>query len=137
MGSILAIYVHAYVGTCLSCSGMSICTHLHLRARSETHASCALTKEVKDREEWCFLTMEDVEDSAAGPPQHRYFVELSAECRQQLATLRKRKQQSQCTKEAKKAKREQEKLQKKKACGESPKAKCKLCSLSCSIQSYF
>ena len=61
-----------------------------------------------------FLTMEDVEDSAAGPPQHRYFVELSAECRQQLATLRKRKQQSQCTKEAKKAKREQEKLQKKK-----------------------
>ena len=70
MGSILAIYVHAYVGTCLSCSGMSICTHLHLRARSETHASRALTKEVKDREEWCFLTMEDVEDSAAGPPQH-------------------------------------------------------------------
>ena len=113
---------------------MSVCTHLHLRACSETHASSALTKEVKDREEWRFLTMEDVENSAAGPPQHRYFVELSAERRQQLATLRKRKQRSQCTKEAKKAKREQEKLQKKKARGESPKARCKFCSLSCSSQ---
>ena len=71
------------------------------------------------------MTMEDMEDSAAGPPQCTYFAELSAERRQQLATLRKRKQQSQCTKEAKKAKREQEKLQKKKARGESPKARCK------------
>ena len=48
---------------CLSHSGMSICTHLHSRAFSGTHASCALTMEVDNREEWRFLTMEDAEDN--------------------------------------------------------------------------
>ena len=88
---------------------MSICTHLHSRARSGTHASRALTMEVEDREEQRFLTMEDGEDSVAGPPQRTCFVELSAERSRQLATLRKTKQRSQCTKEAKRARRERTK----------------------------
>ena len=62
--------------------------------------------EVEDREERRFLTMEDGEDSVAGPPQRTCFVELSAECSRRLATLRKTKQRSQCTKEAKRARRE-------------------------------
>ena len=57
------------------------------------------------------------------------FVDSSTECIRRLAALRKRKQQSQCTVEAKRA-REQEKVQKKKArCGESSQAKYKLSSL--------
>ena len=127
--------VRVYVRTCRSRSGMSICTHLHSRARSGTHASRAPKMEVEDREERRFLTMEDGKDSAAGPPQRTCFAELSAERSRRLATLRKRKQQSQCTKEAKRARREQEKVQRKKArCGESSQARYKLCSLSCSIQ---
>ena len=44
--------------------------------------------------------------------------------------MRKRKQRSQYTVEAKRARQEQEKLQKKKArCGESSQARYKLCSL--------
>ena len=86
-------------------------THLHSCACSGTHASRALTMEVEDRKKRCFLTMEDAEDSAAGPPQ-RTCAESSAECSRRLATLRKRKQRSQCTKEAKRA---EEKVQKKKA----------------------
>ena len=42
----------------------------------------------------------------AGPPQRTCFVELSAERSQRLATLRKWKQRNQCTKEAKKARRQ-------------------------------
>ena len=44
--------------------------------------------------------MEDGEDSGAGPLQRTCFVESSAERSRRLVTLRKRKQQSQCTKEA-------------------------------------
>ena len=44
---------------------------------------------VEGREEWRFLTMEDTEDSMAGPPQHTCFAELSAEHSRRLATLRK------------------------------------------------
>ena len=33
---------------------------------------------LEDREEWRFLTMEDGEDSAAGPPQCMCFVESNA-----------------------------------------------------------
>ena len=85
------------------------------------------------------MIMEDVEDSTADPPQGtRVFAESSAERSQRLVTLRKRKQRSQCTKRAKTSKwarREQEKVQKKKArCGVSSQARYKLCSLSCSIQ---
>ena len=59
-----------------------------------------------------------------GPPQRTCFAESSAECSRRLATLRKRKQQSQCTKKAKKAGREPDKVQKKKArCGESSQAR--------------
>ena len=47
-----------------------------------------------------------------------------------VGALRKRKKQSQCTVEAERARREQEKVQKKKArFGESSQARCKLCSL--------
>ena len=80
------------VCTCLSRSGMSTCTYcLHSLQHSETHASHALTMEVEDRarDERRFLTMEDAEDSAAGPPQRMCFVKLSAECSRRLATLRK------------------------------------------------
>ena len=84
-----------------------------------THASRALTIEVEDKEERCFLTMEDAVDSAAGPPQRTCFAESSAERSQRLATLRKRKQQSQCTKKAKKARREPDKVQTKKHIVES------------------
>ena len=56
-------------------------------------------------------------DLGEGPPQqHTCFAELSAERHRRLATLRKRKQRSQCTKEAKRARREREKMLKKKAC---------------------
>ena len=52
----------------------------------------------------------------AGPSQRTYLVELSAEtsAEQWLVTLRKKKQRSQSTIEAKRARREQEKVQKKK-----------------------
>ena len=53
---------------------------------------------LEDREERRFLTVEDGEDSAAGPPQRTCFVESSAERSRWLATLRKNKQRSQCTK---------------------------------------
>ena len=76
-----------------------------------------------DREERRFLTMEDGEDSAA-------------ERSRRLATLRKRKQRSECTVEAKRARREEEKVQKKKArCGESSQARYILCSLYMFVKS--
>ena len=62
-----------------------------MHARSETHASRALTIEIEDMEGGQFLTMEDTEDSAAGPPQRTCFAELSEERSRWLATLRKRK----------------------------------------------
>ena len=66
----------------------------------------------------------------AGPPQRTCFAESSTERSRRLAALRKRKKQSQCTVEAKRARREQQKVQKKKAhCGESSQARYKLCSL--------
>ena len=74
--------------TCPSRSGMSICNHLHSRTRN----SCVTSKMIKahtggardrDRGQGLgrrhFLTMEDGEDSASGPPQHTGFVESSAE----------------------------------------------------------
>ena len=63
---------------CLSQSGISICTHLH-HVHAQELVSHAMTMEVKDREGGRFLTMEDAEDSTAGPPQLTYFAELSAE----------------------------------------------------------
>ena len=114
-----------YIRVCHAqeCQFALICTHLHSRACSGTHALCALTMEVEEREERWFLTMEDVEDSAAGLPKRTCFVESSAERTRRLATLGKRKQQSHCTKEAKRAGRKQEKVQKKKArWGESSQA---------------
>ena len=84
---------------------------------------------MEDREERHFLTMEDVQDNTVGPPQHTRFVGSSIEHSRRFAALGKRKQQSQCTVEAKRARREQEKVQKKKAgCGESLQARYKLCS---------
>ena len=69
--------------------------------------------------------MKDGEDSAA---------ESSVECSRRLATLRKRKQQSECTVEAKRARKEEEKVQKKKAsCGECSQTRYKLCLPSCSL----
>ena len=66
----------------------------------------------------------------AGPPQRTCFAESSTECSRRLAALRKRKQRSQRTVEAKRARREQEKVPKKKArCGESLPARYKLYSL--------
>ena len=60
-----------------------------------------------------------------GPPQRMHFAESNTERSWRLAA-------SQCTVEAKRARREQEKVQKKKArCGEFSQARytCKLCSL--------
>ena len=134
------MYVRTYVRTRRSRLGMSICTHLHSRARNlcvtctdEGGARTGHEIETRghDREERRFLTMEDGEDSAACPPQRTCFVESSAERIRRLVTMRKRKQR---TKEAK-SKREQEKLQRNKArCRESSQARYKLSSLSCSIQ---
>ena len=59
----------------------------------------------------------------AGPPQRTSFVESNTERSRRLAELRERKQRSKFTVEAKRARREQEKVQKKKArCGESLQA---------------
>ena len=64
------------------------------------------------------------------PPEHTRFVELSTEHSRQFAALRKRKQRSQDTVEARRARQEQEKVQKKKArCGVSLQARYKLCLL--------
>ena len=66
--------------------------------------------------------------NAADPPQCTCFAESSTKRSQRLAALRKLR--SQCTVEAKRVRREQEKVQKKKACcGESSQAKYKLGSL--------
>ena len=132
-GSILAMYM-VYVHTCLSHSGMSICTHVHAEA---LYVMCTDTGEyrmpslvMEDREEQHLLIMEDRLDNAVGPPQHAYFCGVEYERSQQLVALRKRKQRSQGTVEANRARREQEKVQKKKArCGESSQARYKLCSL--------
>ena len=67
---------------------------------------------MEDREEWGFLTMEDGKDNVVGPPQRTRFVESSTERSRRFAALRKR---SQGTVEAKRARRKQEKVQKKKA----------------------
>ena len=105
------MYVRMYVCVCHAqvCPFALICTYLHLRARSGTHALIrALTMEVGNREERRFLTVENAEDSATGPPQCMCFAE------------------------ANRARREREKVQK--SWREYLQARCKLCSLSCSIQ---
>ena len=85
---------------------------------------------MEDREEQCFLTIENGQGNAAGPPQRMCFAESSTEHSRRLAALRKRKLRSQCTVEAKRARIEQEKVQNKKThCGESSQARYKLCSL--------
>ena len=58
--------------------------------------------EMEDREERRFLTTEDG-DNAVSPPQHTRFAESSTERSRWFAALRKRKQQSQGTVEAKRA----------------------------------
>ena len=79
---------------------MSVCIHLRSRVRSlcvrctedrGAHRRGTRSR-LEDREELRFLTMEDGEDSGAGPPQLTCFVELSAERIRRLAMLRKRKQ---------------------------------------------
>ena len=104
------------VRMCLSRSGMSICTHCwhsRSRARSETHVHWWWRSRTgKNGTSW--QIMEDVEDSVAGLRQCTCFAKLSAEHSRRLATLREWKQRSQCTKEAKKARREPDKVQKKK-----------------------
>ena len=85
---------------------------------------------MEDREERRFLTIENGQGNAAGPPQRTCFAKSSTERSRRLAALRIRKLRSQCTVEAKRARREQEKVQKKKThCGESSQARYKLCSL--------
>ena len=64
---------------------------------------------MEDREEWCFLTIEDGQNNAAGPPQCTRFAESSTVHSRRLVTLRKKR--SQCTVEAKRARREPEKVQ--------------------------
>ena len=59
--------------------------NLHSRAYVHTWNTCVMCTDVQgclameDREQWRFLTMEDVEDSTAGPLQCMCFAELSAE----------------------------------------------------------
>ena len=99
---------------------------------------CGLeTRLLGPSEERCFLTMEDAEDSAAGPPQCTCFAEPSAERSQWLATLRKRKQRSLWTKKPRRQEENERMCKKKKKkarWGESSQARYKLCSLLCSIQ---
>ena len=65
----------------------------------------------------------------AGPLQRTCSAELSTKRSRRLAVLRESKEVN-CTVEAKRARREQENVQKKKArCGESSQARYKLCSL--------
>ena len=101
--------VRTYVSIMLRNVNLHSFVQLHSRAKNSC-ITCTddggargrgMKLRLEDREEWRFLTMEDGKDSAAGPPQRTCFVELSAECSQWLATLRKIKQRSQCTKEAK------------------------------------
>ena len=114
LGTRLAMYVRTYVSVTLRNVNLHsfalICAHsFALTCTLRNHALRGLTMEVEDREEWRFLTMEDAEDSATGPPQRMCFAESSAERSRWLATLRKRKQRSQSTKEAKRARRERRK----------------------------
>ena len=92
--------VHTYVSVTLR----NVNLHSFAQLRSRARNSCITCTDdggvcgrgtksrLEDREKWRFLTMEDGEDSTAGPPQHMCFVESSAERSQRLATLRKRKQ---------------------------------------------
>ena len=63
-----------------------------------------------------FLVMEDGEVSAAGPSQRTYLAESSAETSaersRRLATLTKKKQRDQSIVEAKRASREQQRVEK-------------------------
>ena len=87
------------------------------------------------REEWRFLTMEDGQDNTAGPPQPMCFAESSTERSRRLAALRKRKQQSQCTVEAKRARRSKRKCKRRKHAVESlHKPGINYAHFSCSIQ---
>ena len=107
--------------TCMHAEEL-IC-HVRALTRESTYWMPSLAME--DREERRFLTMEDRQDNVVGLPQRMRFAESSTERSWRLAA-------SQCTVEAKRARREQEKVQKKKArCGESSQARytCKLCSL--------
>ena len=67
-------------------------------------------------EERSFLAMENGEDSVAGPLQRTNLVESSAQTSAErsrwLATLTKKKQRDQSTAEAKRARREQGRVQK-------------------------
>ena len=87
---------------CRSCSEISFaltCKELMCHVHDDGGArGLGMRSRLEDKEEQCFLTMEDGEDSAAAPPQHTCFVELSAERSRRLVTLRNRMQ---CTKEAK------------------------------------
>ena len=118
----LVLFVHHQQHTPLSILLLRV---NHLPSKSElVHARSELMRHVhwqwrlRTGEEWRFLTIEDAEDIAAVSPQRTCFAELSAERSRWLATLRKRKHWSQCTKEAKKARRETDKVQNRKAhCG--------------------
>ena len=69
-------------------------------------------------------------DNAVGLLQRTHFAESSTERSRRFVALRKRKQWSQGTVEAKSPRREQQKVRKKKArCGESSQARYKLCSI--------
>ena len=79
--------------------------------------------------------MEDGYDNAVGPPQRTCFAESSTELSRRLAALRKRKQRSQGTVEAKRARREREKVKRRKHVVESlHKPGINYTHFSCSIQ---
>ena len=142
MRAYMRAYVHMYVHVCHAqeCQFALTC----ICARSGTHVSCTDVQgclAMEDREQWRFLTMEDAEDSTAGPPQRTCFAELSAECSRRLATLRRESNKVNVQKEPKRQEEIQLKWKKKHiveslhkpgtCCGESSQTRY---TLSCLIQ---
>ena len=83
-----------------------------LRSFALVHPQKFMTMEVEDRE-MVLNNNGGHREQCSWSSATYMFAESSAERCQQLATLRERKQKSQCTKDAKRARREQEKVKEK------------------------
>ena len=119
---------------------LSMHGNVNLRSRNYVMTSCVTCTNSRGYTGCAYvpsLTVEDRDLDNRGRVGQRgwssatyVFAESSTERSRRLAALTKRKQRSQCTVEAKRARREHEKVQKKKTrCGESSQARYKLCSL--------
>ena len=101
-----------------------------LRSFALVHPQKFMTMEVEDREKWCLITMEDAENSAAGPPQHTCLQSRVLNAANSWQHWERESRKVNVQKTPRGQEENKRKWKKKPCCGESWQVRYKLCSHS-------